>query len=51
MNMDKEMMLHRYSQRVGYTKAKIERFKKGGHRVRQIERFSKQLHFIRLRQG
>lgn len=37
--MDNEI-IQKYGRRVGYTESEIERFHKGGHRIRQVERLS-----------
>jgi hypothetical protein len=34
-------IIHKYGKRVGYTDSEIERFREGGHRVRQVERLSR----------
>lgn len=36
----KERILSRYARRVGYTEEQVERFREGGHRLRQIERLA-----------
>ncbi len=33
-------IIKKYGRRVGYTESEIERFHKGGHRVRQVQRLS-----------
>ena len=33
-------IIKKYGQRVGYTESEIERFHKGGHRIRQVKRLS-----------
>ena len=39
--MEKEKVIRRYGERVGYTEPEIEKFHVGGHRIRQVSRSSR----------
>ncbi len=39
--MPEERVISKYGERVGYTEHEIEKFREGGHRIRQVSRLSR----------
>jgi len=39
--MSEERVISKYGERVGYTEHEIEKFREGGHRIRQVSRLSR----------